>query len=368
MTTSRILRAIAALAFAALGLYPTPATAAESSVETGNTAEAWYRDPVGAIPDGAPDPGTPDLCTLPILCPDSPSLPVPVQPPSPGGASYPEGTLHVEATAGRTTAHTYVVPDLSVIPDGATVLKAFLTLPVTKGPEAGNLAVDTARIQACLTTEEVRDEVAGAVAGAPDFDCEAVTAKVRYQQEIDAFTLDLIPFLEAWASGTENFGVTLVAALDLGVNAEWHVSVNGDDAPLGKTASTRIVFEAPPPEEEPDVPEETTEPTIAPPGGDGGAQSGGGGGFSVSEPPTSNTAPIDPTAPTAQTAPTAETPVATALAPAPYALINSPWYTYRGVVFLPLAFLLALSLTGRSLTRPLYQWAPTTDRTRRSRT
>jgi hypothetical protein len=58
-------------------------------------------------------------------------------------------------------------------------------------------------------------------------------------------------------------------------------------------------------------------------------------------------------APKAQAGPAPRAAPARAAEPAPYALINSPWYTYRGVVFLPLAFLVALSLTGRSLTRPL---------------
>jgi hypothetical protein len=37
----------------------------------------------------------------------------------------------------------------------------------------------------------------------------------------------------------------------------------------------------------------------------------------------------------------------------PVSLVNSPWYTYRGVVFLPLAFIVGLGIAGRSLTKPL---------------
>lgn len=41
-------------------------------------------------------------------------------------------------------------------------------------------------------------------------------------------------------------------------------------------------------------------------------------------------------------------------APAPPSaagLLNGPWYAYGGVVFLPLAFLVALGLAGHSLTK-----------------
>ncbi len=80
----------------------------------------------------------------------------------------------------------------------------------------------------------------------------------------------------------------------------------------------------------------------------------------ASPPPAVDLGPTDfgqivtPTPPVADVPPIAEVAAPPApLAAAPYALLNSPWYTYRGVVFLPLALLVMMSLTGRSLTRPL---------------
>jgi hypothetical protein len=339
---SVLVRLVLAVGFVALGAWPAaPAGAADDSMDVDSIAEAWYQKP--EVTEGvaeAPElPDTSDPCALlPIGCP----APLPVPPPeapAPGAAAYPVGTLHVEAVAGKSTARAYVVPDLTLLPYDATLLGGELTLPVNRTETAGSHGVDTARFIACLTTEPVADGDTGRPSGAPAYDCDAATAKVRFQDGENAFAVDLGAFIEKWKAGAPNYGVALLPAKDLGPEATWHVTLNGSDVEQGKGASSTIRYSVPE-VETPVVPEEPIGVPEAP--------VTSGGGVLTPEPPAAAPPPAADEVPTA--APAA--PVAP-METAPFSLLNKPWYTYRGVVFLPLAFLVALSFTGRSLTRPL---------------
>lgn len=328
-------RLAAAAGLVMLGLWPASPGSAEDSIKVGSLAEAWYEK--AEVADDAPaPPEVPDPCTLPIGCLP---LPVPVpEVPEPASIVYPAGTLHIEATAGKRSALAFIVPDFASLPFDATILSGELVLPINKDPQSLNSNVETAKLRACVTTETVKDGDTGKPYGAPKFDCKLATSDARYDKDAGSFSVDLGPFISAWQAGTPNFGVAILPAADLGPEANFHVAVNGKDVAKGKSAASFLKIEL---AETPDIPDAPTVPPAIP--------DVGGGSFT---PPASTSGPLEtPPVTPPVTAPEAAPPSATE--PAPYALLNSPWYTYRGVIFLPLAFLVAVGFSGRSLTRPL---------------
>jgi hypothetical protein len=332
---SKALRWAAVVALVGIGVWPSPAAAAPESITVDSSAEAWYREAPKAQDEETELPEAPEPCTLPVGCP---AEPVATDPPV--AAAYPFGSLHVEASAGKPTAHAYVSPDLTYLPVGSTPLSGTLTLPVGQQKNAGSYRVQDARLVACLTIEPVTDNVYGGTRKAPAYDCDLAMQKAAYDKKDDAFSVDLGRFLDMWSTLTPNYGIALVPDPELGPDASWHVSLNGDETESGKGASSRIVYKLAP-VAAPAVPTTPQAPASAPvstPVTTSGSTSGG--------PPAVGQATPKGGAPA---------PAAAAVKPqaAPYALLNSPWYTYRGVVFLPLAFLVAISLCGRSLTRPL---------------
>lgn len=338
---AKALRWTAVVVLVGIGVWPAPAVAAPESITVDSTAEAWYRDTPKAPAEGETEapaiPALPDPCTLPVGCPAGP---VTTDPPL--AAAYPAGTLHVEATAGEPTAHAYISPDLTFVPAGSTLLGGELTLPISQQDNGGNYQVADAKIVACLTTKAVTDDVYGGTRKAPKYDCDLATKKAVYDKKADVFTVDLGPFVKLWSTTTTNHGIALVPREKLGQRAAWHVSFNGDETEKGKGASAQILYRLPP-AETPAAQPSTSTGGVAP------------------APTTSGTVPGSPPALGAPAkAPTTAAPPPQAAAEqlAPYTLLNSPWYTYRGVVFLPLAFLVALSLCGRSLTRPLSRLTP----------
>ena len=349
-----------------LGIWPTaPSAAADErrSVKVNSSAEAWYVSPTSTPDEGgtalpvplpAPPP-VPELCeTLPLGCP----APLPVDPttvPPSAATVYPPGSLHVQATNGKRTAHSYLVPDTLSVPSDATLVGGELVLPLSQDEQSGNVSAETARMIACLVTEPVNDRVMGGTSDAPDFGCQKASSKLKFDEKEKVFVVDLGPFTDKWASGEPNHGVALVPALDLGPDATWQVTLNGDRVDRGNKASITLVYEVaesveptpevepePEPEPEPSTPEVDAGGTVAAP--------------APAAPAPAGAAPA-PAAPAVPAAVPAAAPGPQQLEPAPFALLNSPWYSYRGVVFLPLAFLLALALTGRSLTRPLVRFS-----------
>lgn len=360
-------RVVLAAGLTAIGLWPAPAPAkaTEETATIPNIAESWYvklgLPPLVEGQPETPDIELPDVCDLlamecePVAIPNPgvPGLPSEL-PDDVAELVFPAETLHVEMNANRPVSRAFVVPNFSLIPDAATITAAQMVLPVSEDPLAMNNAVATARFEGCLVTSAVPDGEQGRLSKAPDFDCEAARSPAVYDAKGNLFTVDLMPLVEKWTSGAENFGVALVpavaedpaAAADPG--STFHVGINGSDVKGDAAgAESLITFTVPAEVEEPN------EEPVSTGGGGGTTPSTGGGIVTPEPPPAAEPAPVD--------APEAEVPATEALEPAPYSLINAPWYTYRGVVFLPLAFLVAISLTGRALTRPL-----TAARTRRA--
>lgn len=303
----------ALLVLCTMGMLAGPADA--ETLQAGDSAEAWYTVPPAL-----------DACTLPIGCP-------PASPPA--VSAYPKGTLHVEFAGDQTLSHAYVVPDLSGVSQSGALTEATMTLPVTQATEAGNRNVETAKLVACPAAGEVKDGVYGGTSKVPGFDCDVTNSPATYNADAKAFTIDLMPLLSTWTPGSPAPGIALVPAPDQAPEAVWHVSFNGRDAAEKRKISSRI----------------TVGPATPPTLGDSFP-----GISPVTEPPDV-AAPAPPEVPPAPEAAPAPAPAPEAAPPAaepeqaPFSLLNSPWYTYRGVIFLPLAFLSALGLTGHSLTK-----------------
>jgi len=297
-------------------------------------AEAWYvATPVT----------TPDTCGLPTGC-----LPVdtslcstfvgclPVAFPALTEQIYPVGTLHLGVAAGQTSGQAFVVPDFTSLPYDAHVLRGTMSLPLSEAPEAGNASPDTAKAVACAVTSEVTDAVYGSLDPAPTYDCAKASAPLVFDAERHRFTIDLAPFLPLVRDHSFK-GLALTPAPDAAPTDAWQVSINGYKASEQTHLSTVVAYRVPvlqtsatdhhqPPPPLPPITGTQSLPELPP-----------------VIPPVATT--VVPPAPV----PTAADP----LEPAPIALMNAPWYSYPGVVFLPLAFLGALALSGISLTRPL---------------
>src|SRR3954463_2209565 len=106
-----------------------PASGAPLATESGartitvtDVSEAWFSA------------GPVDICTTPLGCP-------PDQVPS---SPYPADTLHVGVAGGQETARTYLLPELALVPPGATILSATMTLPVATSSTDGTQSPDAA--------------------------------------------------------------------------------------------------------------------------------------------------------------------------------------------------------------------------------
>ena len=206
-----------------------------STTTAGDAAEAWYQTaPV-------------DPCSSPIGCP-------PVTAPSP----FPSGTLHVAAAGGTQTAATYVQPDLSGIPTGQQAISGTMILPLSTVNGNGNANTSAATIVACLATARIPDGTQGSTSAPPSSDCNT---KASITPGSNSFTLDLGPFLDAWNSGTPDYGIALLAdtANSSSQGAPWSVAFNGRDLA--------------------GVPHISSTLTLAPSAGAGAGQTGTGSGF-----------------------------------------------------------------------------------------
>jgi hypothetical protein len=292
------------------------AAAGDNRVAVPDAAESWYAS-------------TPLLgCTSPIGCP-------PIAPPP--TTSYPAHTLHVGVTDGQETARTYVEPDFSALPAGANLLSGTVVLPVSTDPNAGTSSPDTAQMEACLVTKPITDGVSGSTSQPPATDCKT-HAPAKYDAKRLLVTVNLAPFLAAWAAGTPHYGIDLQPAPNQALSASWQVAFNGRQLP--RVRHIRTVFTlsvlpvtstptavAAPPASAPPAPAPV--PAAAPPPVSGPAPSAG---------------PVTAPSP----APTGNAPVVagntTAAAPRPAG------FQYPAVMLLPLAFLAGLVFVARVFT------------------
>jgi len=200
-------------------------SSSEATATVADVAEAWY----SASPF--------DACTTPLGCP----------PPQVPTSPYPADTLHVGVAGGQETARTYVQPDLLSLPLGATATSGLMTLPVDTNSTEGTVSPDQAQILACLVAAPFTDGTAGSASAPPKTDCSTSVRPV-YDAKKFVFTLDLTPFLKAWASGKVSFGIALVPNVSkLGPTDSWHVTINGHKLKGRPHVQSRITYTKPPP-------------------------------------------------------------------------------------------------------------------------
>lgn len=311
-----------------LGSLPALVWAADATAagtqEVDIEAQAWYRTPV-------------DTCELPIGCPPEPA---------PNAAStYPQGTLHIALDAGQPAAHAYLKPDLESVPLGAELSSGKLTLPLSEDPSSGNAAVATARVVGCLVTEPITDGVEGGLTKPPAYDCDQARSAAEPGKDAQAFTMDLAPFLDAWNEGLPPLGIALVPAPDRAPESSWQVTFNGKDTEASPRASVSVSFDeqatggetaSPPLPREPVAVPDSSGPEAPPP-----AEPGIGEAPKVAD------------APPAETGASPEPEVGPEQQAAAPRLVNMPWYTHGGVVYLPLALIAGIAAVARTLTRPV---------------
>lgn len=323
-----------ALAFAA------PAFAQSATATVADSAEAWYATP----PVGT--------CSSPVGCP-----PLPV-------AAYPANTLHVGVLAGRTTAVTYVQPDLGDLPPGETATAGVMTLPLATVSGNGNSNDSAAAIEACLAAGPFSDGTQGSTAAPPPTDCSVNTT---VKNGSTSFTLDLTPFLAAWNAGRPEYGIALVPdPARTGPTSTWHVAFNGRELPGAPHITSTLSLSAAP----------TPAPGGAPPpaasvpsGAGGGTSTAGGSAFpsaggtaaalgvvpspagalvpAVALPAAKPAAAVPTLAPEAPAAKPAGQAGRAVLAPT---VAASKGFRYPEVMLLPLAFAAALVFVLRVLT------------------
>jgi hypothetical protein len=193
-----------------------PAVSAPKTVTLPTEAEAWYQltrvntcsSPAGCLP--AEVPALPELPALPV----DPSV-------------FPADTLHVAWGGGVELARSYVKLDRSGLPKGATLVGGELTVPLIADPTSGTVLADGAGVKACLVTGTITDGVAGSVGAAPNMDCSVSSP---LSAEGDRFTVDLQPFVDAWAAGTPDEGLALTPFESSSFQSLWAVAVPGRNA------------------------------------------------------------------------------------------------------------------------------------------
>lgn len=305
-----------------------PAAAGGAGETVGTIAEAWYYTQ------------TAPACTAPVGCAE----PVPSE-----GSTYPPGTLHVGSLLGQPTSHAYVQLDLAGLPIGAQLVSGTLSVPVSQDPQAGNASVETAKLTACLVTTPITDGVEGGTATSPKYDCDAAQSPVKAAKDAKSFTLDLKPFAAAWSGGAPDNGIALVPAAEQEPGVTWHVSFNGKESEVDPKISAKVTYQ-----KIDDIgggidPGESATPPIDAAGPEVGSGEALGPDLSAPENAEAPAAAPDVAPQKADEAPqTAESPRAQ-----PARLVNTTWYGYPGVIYLPLAFLIGMILIARALTRPL---------------
>jgi hypothetical protein len=321
--------AAALLVIGAVSLFLSPAHAAADAAKTigGMTAESWYT----SAPAG--------VCSSPVGCPA----------PLSGGAVYPADTLHIGVTAGNETARTYVVPDLSQLPPGATILSAALTLPVSSAQGDGTSSPELASVKACLATKPVPDGKAGDLAGQPDVDC-AISAAGRYDAKANAVSVDIVAFIDAWQSGVARNGVALFPDTSTSAPTDaWHLALNGRKRSTAPHVSLTLSYDdAVPVVQAPEPPVVDAPTTPRPP-------------LTGLSAPVEQSAPVPPPAfPGATVAPAVGAPISVGLT-RPVAL--SSQFRYPMVFLLPFAIAAGLVLFARMFVRdvtaadPRVSWA-----------
>jgi hypothetical protein len=313
---------------AAAAALAAPAAAANTGPvrQLPDSAEAWYAT-------------TPVVgCSAPVGCP-------PVAPADAQG--YPANTLHAGVVGGQETARSYLEPDFTALPFGATLTAATLTVPVDTASNSGNQNVSSAQLVACLVTEPFPDGTDGSTAKPPAVDCSH-PIKAVYRAAANEFTVNLAAYLPGWNSGLPELGVALLPATGESPAADWQVSFDGRKLAHAAHASTLVSFLPP----SSGGTGQLSGPTSVPPLSTGLSAPQPvvpAGGL----PPTTGTSStLTGSAPATGSAPVVAAPTPGAAAPgaAPAALRGPGGFQYPEVLLLPLALLAGVVFAARLLT------------------
>jgi hypothetical protein len=290
-----------------------PTALAGSMVTAGDQAESWYTI--------APA----DACSAPIGCPPA------TVPSSP----YPTDTLHVGVAAGQETARTYLVIDMSAVPFDATATSGTMTLPLASDQQSGVVQPAAAHLAGCLAKAAAADGVQGTPTTPPAVDT-TVCVDATYSASSSTFSLDLSPFLSAWASGKPQDGIALMASPSKTAQTDaWHVAFNDRKRAGQPHISSSITYTAAPatPFDNGLVSQPTTAAVVPP---------------VSSVPPnlgTPSTTSVAPTGPAPQVA------AAPPAAPASQPVAFSRGFQYPAVFLMPIALLAVAVFFVRLFTR-----------------
>ncbi len=189
----------------------------------GDSAEAWYASTPGVG------------CSSPIGC--LPVAPANVE-------NYPPNTLHVGALGGQEAARSYLEPDFSSLPPGATLLSGTMIVPIDTASGSGNESISAATIVACLVTQEFSDGESGSTQSPPSADCtNAIPA--AYESANSTFTINLGHYLSDWNNGAPELGIALEPAPNESPSQTWEVTFNGRDLAGAPHAMTTFTIAAP---------------------------------------------------------------------------------------------------------------------------
>jgi hypothetical protein len=316
MRIGRIVTAVLVAGSASFGFLPLAHAGTETSTVNPGV-EAWYQ----------PNP----TCTSPLGCiglgtlPAGPPAPIPL-------TAYPAGSMHVAVDGGQETARTYLSFSLPLF--DVTLTGASLDIPLDLAQADGSVTPDVAQIQVC-SFQGGLTAANGSIDTPPTASC-AASAKASYvPTSTPHLHADLTPLLGALSSGA---GLVLLPdAASVAPTDTWHVVFSAHDrADAAKTPPAAMTVTLTP-VETPDL----DEPTVTPPVSTGVAPPPLG---SVSVPPPVG-APQQPTV----NNPAPQVPVQAL----PQARTITVGYAYPIVWLLPLAFLLAVPVVARSLTRDL---------------
>jgi len=281
---------------------------ADTSATVPDVAEAWY----AAAPI--------DVCTSPLGCPPDQ---VPTSP-------YPAGSLHVGVAGGQETARSYVQPDLTQLPVGATLLSGTMTLHVDTSNTDGSLSPESAKLLACLVTAPFADGTAGAASAPPAADC-TTSAHPAYDATAGVLTVDLGPFLQAWNGGAQQLGIALVPNQTQVTQTDaWHLTIEGRKQAGAKPVMSTIDYRPGPV----DAVSDTALTPVAP----------------VSQPvPMSATGDVSVPATLSSGAVSAPAPVVAPASPSSPAVVAQRPVAFAGPITTPAAFLAPLALLAGML-------------------
>lgn len=144
---------------------------------------------------------------------------------APTSDPYPANTLHVGEDAGQPIEVSYLTLNTSALPAGSVITAATLVLPVATDSSDQALAVSSAQIVACPTTQSFADGQF-ATTPPPSSNCR-VEAHAAYNpgSSEPLFTIDLAPLVRASHGTLTGVGVALLP--DPSQPGTWQVPFNG---------------------------------------------------------------------------------------------------------------------------------------------